>query len=106
MFLDDIDIDLANSVDDIPYAFDPGNGKVIKLLSDKFLKATTNKCHLLKTLYSKLRMKLLLTVQIKNYLVNLLFFILFNNKFDFDEQESTQGSLTKVKMFLQAMRII
>ena len=36
LFLDDIDIDLTNYVDDTtPYAYDLGNGKVVKLLEKK-----------------------------------------------------------------------
>ena len=85
MLFDEIDIDLANYVDDkSPYTYYLEDEKVIKLLeriidklfdwfSDNILKANPDKCHLLINTDGngtlKKRMKILLTVLIKNCLV-------------------------------------
>ena len=85
LLFDDIDIYLSTSADDMtPYTYDLENDKVIKLLekiiqklfdwfSDNSFKANPDKCHLLinadENVTLKLRMKLLLTVLIKNCLV-------------------------------------
>ena len=84
-FFDDIDIDLANYADDTTtYAYDLEIDKVIESLeknidklfhwfSDNFLKANPDKCHLLintdENVALKIKMKLLLTVLIKNCFV-------------------------------------
>ena len=85
LFFDDINIDLANYADHTtPYAYDLELDKVIESLeknidklfhwfSDNFLKANPDKCHLLinndENVALKLKMKLLLTVLMKNCLV-------------------------------------
>ena len=96
MFFDDIDIDLANYADDTtPYAYDLQNDKVIKLLekninkfldwfSDNFLKANPDICHLLINTDENVALKIK-NETITNSSNEKLLGILFNNKFDFDE---------------------
>ena len=76
LFLDYIDIDLANYADDAtPYANDLERenniDKLFDWFSDNFLKANLDKCHLLINTDKNvaLKLKLLLTVLIKNYFV-------------------------------------
>ena len=96
-FFDDIDVDLANYADDTtPYAYDLENEKVIKLLekkinnklfdwfSENFLKANSDKCHLLINTDEYIALKIK-TETITNSSNQKLLGLLFNNKFDFDE---------------------
>ena len=76
LFFDYIDIDLANYADDAtPYANDLERenniDKLFDWFSDNFLKANLDKCHLLMNTDKNvaLKLKLLLTVLIKNYFV-------------------------------------
>ena len=93
---DDIDIDLANYVDDTtPYAYDLELDKVIESLekninklfrwfSDNFLKANPGKCHLLINTDENVALKIK-NETITNNSNEKLLGILFSNKFDFDE---------------------
>ena len=109
MLFDDIDIDLASYADDTtPYAYDLENEKVIKLLetninkffdwlSDNFLKANPDKCHLLINTDENV------TLKIKNETINnssnqKLLGILFNNKFDFNNHVTSLDRKTSQKL--------
>ena len=97
MFFDNIDINLANYADEAtPYAYDLELGKVIESLeknidklfhwfSDNFLKANADKCHLLINTDENVALKIK-NETITNSSNEKLLGILFNNKFDFDEQ--------------------
>ena len=96
MCFDDIDIDLANYVDDTtPYAYNLELDKVIESLekninklfrwfSDNFLKANPGKCHLLINTDENVALKIK-NETITNNSNEKLLGILFSNKFDFDE---------------------
>ena len=96
MFFDDIDIDLANYADDTTqYAYDLELDKVIKALeknidklfdwfSDNFLKANSDKCHLLMNTDENVALKIK-NETITNSCNEKMLGILFNNKFDCDE---------------------
>ena len=96
LFFDDIDIDLANYVDDTTlYAYGFELDKVIESLeknidklfhwfSDNFLKANPDKCHLLINTDENVALKIK-NDTITNSPNEKLLGILFNNKFDFDE---------------------
>ena len=95
LFVDDID--LANYVDDTaPYAYDLKLDKVFESLeknidklfdwfSDNFLKADSDKCHLLINTDENFALKIK-NETITNSSNEKLLGILFNNKFDFDER--------------------
>ena len=95
-FFDDIDIDLANYADDtFPYAYDLEHDKVIESLeknfdklfhwfSDNFLKANPDKCHLLINTDENVALKIKNETITNSSNVKLLG-VLFNHKFDFDE---------------------
>ena len=109
LLFDDIDIDLASYADDTtPYAYDLENEKVIKLLekninkffdwlSDNFLKANPDKCHLLINTDENV------TLKFKNETINnssnqKLLGILFNNKFDFNNHVTSLDRKTSQKL--------
>ena len=94
LFFDDINIDLANYAHDTtPYAYDLERNKVIKSLeknidklfewlSDNFLKASPDKCHLLINTDEKVALKIK-NKAITNSSNQKLLSILFNNKLAF-----------------------
>ena len=109
MFFDDIDIDIANYADDTaPYAYDVELDKVVESLEknidklfhwflDNFLKANSDKCHLLVNNDQNVALKTN-NETITNSSNKKLLGILFNNKFDLDEHVTLLCRKTSQKL--------